>query len=395
MAGTLNEEHRWIWIVLDSVGIGAAPDAHRYGSSDEMSNTIVHIAQSVGQLKVPHLERLGLGCIDNIPGVAMKGCVGAYGRMREQSFGKDTTNGHMEFVGVVLSQPLPVYPKGFPREILDPFEKYVKKPVLCNRPASGTEVIKEFGPLHERTGRPIVYTSADSVFQVAAHESVVPVSTLYDWCEFARSLLVGEHGVGRVIARPFIGTEGQYTRTSNRRDFSLSFGDTVLNSLVNAGVQVTGIGKIHDIYGGSGISRSIHTENNADGMEQIVRTMREQPTGLIYANLVDFDALYGHRNNPEGFARAVEAFDVGLGEVISLMNETDILLITADHGCDPTVPGTDHTREMVPLLVYHKKMTGGISLGDRETFADIGASLAEDFHVALPPVGRSFLGDIL
>lgn len=385
---------RWIWIVLDSCGIGAAPDAAEYGQDDAQSNTLRHIAEAVNGLRVPHLERLGLGCIETLPGVRCDKPMAAYGRMREQSHGKDTTNGHWEFVGVILREPLPVYPHGFPPEIIEPFEAYVGKPVLCNRPASGTEVIREYGPLHQQTGRPIVYTSADSVFQIAAHEDVVPVETLYDWCRFARRLLTGPHAVGRVIARPFIGEPGHYVRTHRRKDFSLTFGDTVLHRLLESGIQVTGIGKIGDIYGGEGISESIHTENNADGMRQVLRRMATQQDGLIYANLVDFDSLYGHRNDPVGFARAVEAFDEQLGELLDNMRAGDVLCITADHGCDPTTPGTDHTREWVPLLVWVYGQQQGIPLGDRQTFADVGATLADAFGVSAPPVGTSFWGTL-
>lgn len=377
------------------MGIGAAPDAHRYGKSDEQSHTLRHIAQAVDGLKVPNLQRLGLGCIDEIPGVACSHPTGAFGKMREQSFGKDTTNGHWEFVGVVLRDPLPLYPEGFPKEVMEPFEKYVGKTALCNRPASGTVVIEEFGPLHERTGQPIVYTSGDSVFQVAAHESIVPVEQLYDWCQYARSILTGKHAVGRVIARPFTGTPGHYQRTDRRKDYSLSFGETVLNRVADAGYPVTGIGKIYDIYGGAGITQSVHTTSNQDGMDQLIAQMTQQSTGVIYANLVDFDALYGHRNNPVGFARAVEAFDVRLGEVFQTLTNDDVLCITADHGCDPTTPGTDHTREWVPLLCYRKDLNQAIALGDRSTFADIGATLAEYFGVEKPPIGTSFLSSVV
>lgn len=388
------QHRRWIWIVLDSVGIGAAPDAHLYGHSDEISNTLGHIAEAVGGLKVPHLAKLGLGCIIPLAGVPCDHPLCAYGTMVEQSRGKDTTNGHWEFVGVVLTEELPVYPEGFPPEIIEPFEAHVGKPVLCNRPRSGTEVIEEYGPQHMETGRPIVYTSADSVFQVAAHEDLVPIEQLYEWCAFARSILVGRHGVGRVIARPFLGAPGSFQRTDRRHDYSLSFGRTVLNELTDAGIPVTGIGKISDIYGGSGVSTSIHTIDNEDGMKKILQQMKVQSDGLIYANLVDFDAKYGHRNDPQGFADAIEFFDTQLGELLSLMQSNDVLIITADHGCDPTVPGTDHTRECVPLLVYHRKMSQGTLLGERQTFADIGATLAEDFRVPKPPVGESFLSKL-
>jgi len=382
---------RWIWIVLDSVGIGAAPDAHRYGTADEMSNTLQHIAQANGGLKIPNLARIGLGCVTDVPGVACDTAVGAYGRMRERSFGKDTTNGHWEFVGVVLDQPLPVYPDGFPEYIMAPFEAYVGKSALCNQPASGTEVIEQFGRQHQQTGQPIVYTSADSVFQIAAHEDVIPVAELYDWCQYVRQLLTGPDGVGRVIARPFVGSPGNYLRTAGRKDFSLTFGDTVLQHIQNAGYTVCGIGKIHDIYGGEGVSETIHTDGNEDGMNRIVEQLESQETGVIYANLVDFDALYGHRNDPLGFAGAVEAFDRRLPEVTKRMRAGDMLCITADHGCDPTVPGTDHTREWVPVLFWTPGMTAGLNLGQRDTFADVGATLAAYFAVPATSIGTNML----
>lgn len=388
------EKKRWIWIVLDSVGIGAAPDAERYGRGDANSHTLRHIAEAVGGLRVPHLAAMGLGCISAIPGVPCEAPVGAFGRMREQSWGKDTTNGHWEFVGVVLDKPLPVYPEGFPPEVMEPFERYVGKPALCNRPASGTEVIQQYGPEHERTGRPIVYTSADSVFQVAAHEDVVPVEVLYDWCRYARSILTGPHAVGRVIARPFTGSPGRYQRTHRRKDFSLTFGETVLNRVAARGYPVAGIGKIADIYGGSGITEAIHTENNMDGVDKLIAQLDRQDEGIVYVNLVDFDMLYGHRNDPVGFARAVEAFDARLPEIRERVRPGEVLCIVADHGCDPTTEGTDHTREWVPLLLWTPGMRRGVVLGDRETFADVGATLAEYFQVDPPPVGRSVLAQV-
>lgn len=385
---------RWIWIVLDSVGIGAAPDANHYGMADAQSNTLQHISEVNGGLEIPNLARLGIGCIDNIRGTACASPVGAYGRMQEQSFGKDTTNGHWEFVGVVLDKPLPVYPNGFPERIMTPFAAYVGQAALCNRPASGTVVIEDFGPEHQRTGQPIVYTSADSVFQIAAHEEVVSTATLYDWCAYARELLHGRDAVGRVIARPFTGTPGNYRRTSARKDFSLKFGETVLNHIQEAGYTVCGIGKIHDIYGGEGVSEAIHTDNNDDGMNRIIERLQTQEEGVIYANLVDFDALYGHRNDALGFAAAVEAFDKRLPEITTLLGPDDMLCITADHGCDPTVPGTDHTREWVPVLLWTPPMKVGVNLGNRNTFADIGATLAEYFNVPSTHIGTSMMPEI-
>lgn len=386
----MTSNRRWIWIVLDSCGIGAAPDAQSYGVADAQSNTIGHVASAVAGLKTPNLAKLGLGRIADVAGVESTAVCGAYGKMQEQSSGKDTTNGHWEFVGVILDKPLPTYPQGFPREILSPFEQYVGKPVLANKPASGTVVIEEYGKIHMETGRPIVYTSADSVFQIAAHEEIVPVATLYDWCTYARSILVGDHAVGRVIARPFKGTLGHFERTDNRRDYSLTFGNTVLNALDDAGIPVIGIGKIGDIYGGSGIQEAIHTHDNADGMNVLLKQMDNWSQGVLYVNLVDFDSKYGHRNDPIGFARAIEAFDVQLADVITKLRDTDVLCITADHGCDPTTPGTDHTREFVPLLVYHHGIRQAIDLGIRTTFADIGATLADFFSVKNPQAGSSF-----
>ncbi|WP_067617725.1 phosphopentomutase [Alicyclobacillus acidiphilus] len=387
-------DKRCIWIVLDSCGIGAAPDSEKYGEADAKSNTFAHVARHAGGLHVPNLARLGLGCIHPVDGVSTDDVTGAFGKMVERSAGKDTTNGHLEFVGVVLDKPMPTYPDGFPPEIIQPFEAYVGKPVLANRPASGTEIIKEFGEEHMRTGRPIVYTSADSVFQIAAHEDVVPVDRLYDWCEYARSILTGDHAVGRVIARPFVGQPGSFERTDRRRDFSLTFGNTVLNAIEDAGYPVIGIGKIGDIYGGSGISESVHTHDNEDGMRQLLRRCELHDHGLLYANLVDFDAKYGHRNDPVGFAKAIESFDVQLGELLKVLADGDLLCITADHGCDPTVPGTDHTREVVPLLMYHKGLHRAIDLGTRSTFADLGATIADFFGVSKPDVGVSFLADL-
>lgn len=388
--GRLDPRRRFIWVVLDSVGIGAAPDAGRYGASDTESNTLRHVARAVDGLHAPFLAKLGLGRVDDAPGLPQDGVVGAYGRMQEQSFGKDTTNGHWEYVGVVLRDPLPVYPNGFPQDVIRPFEQYIGQEVLCNRPASGTEVIEKYGEEHQATGRPIVYTSADSVFQVAAHEDVIPVEQLYDWCLFARTLLVGKHGVGRVIARPFIGCKGSYQRTHHRKDFSLTFGETVLNSLSRAGWPVSGIGKIGDIYGESGITEVIHTKDNMDGVDRLLEQLDKQERGLVFINLVDFDAKYGHRNDAVGFARAIEAFDRRLPEVLAKLRPTDTLFITADHGCDPTTPGTDHSREWVPLLVYQTNMTSAVDLGDRRTFADLGATLADAFELPPPPVGTSF-----
>lgn len=380
--------NRVILVVLDSCGIGEATDAAEYGDSG--SNTIGNIAKAVGGLRIPYLAKMGLGRIHSVEGVPNDPVFGAFGKMTEQSAGKDTTNGHWEMVGVKLENPLPTYPEGFPREIMDEFENKIGRKTLGNKPASGTEILKELGDEHMRTGYPIVYTSGDSVFQIAAHEEVIPVQELYRYCETAREMLVGPHGVGRVIARPFLGSNGQFTRTANRRDYSLLFGRTVLNELQEAGFNVIGVGKIEDIYGGSGITDATHTEDNMDGVDRTLKYMDASKSGLIFTNLVDFDAKYGHRNDPKGFAKAIEQFDARLPEIFAAMREDDLLILTADHGCDPTTPGTDHSREFVPLLVNSKKMQSAIDLGTRTTFADLGATLAENFGVPNPGIGTSF-----
>ncbi|WP_430734210.1 phosphopentomutase [Fodinisporobacter ferrooxydans] len=379
---------RTILIVLDSVGIGELPDAPEYG--DAGSNTIGNIAKAVGGLRIPNLEKLGIGNIYPIEGTKPLKATGNYGKMQETSAGKDTTNGHWEFVGVQLTRPLPTYPHGFPNDLIEEFERRIGRKILGNKPASGTEIINELGGLHVKTGCPIVYTSADSVFQVAAHEEVIPLDELYRICKIAREMLTGEHGVGRVIARPFIGSHGKYTRTGNRHDYSLHFGRTVLNELADAGLPVIGVGKIYDIYGGSGITKGIHTEGNMDGVDKTLEAMQQYPNGLLFANLVDFDMLYGHRNDPKGFARAIEDFDARLPEILASMREDDMLMITADHGCDPTTPGTDHSREYVPLLVYGRLLRQNVDLGIRNTFADIGATLADRHGVPKPSIGESF-----
>ena len=385
---------RVVFIVLDSVGIGAMYDAEEYG--DVGSNTIGNIAKAVGGLSIPNLERLGLGKIAPLQGVSADvAAIGNYGKMAELSAGKDTTNGHWEMMGIKLDKPLPTYPDGFPPEIMDEFERRIGRKTLGNKPASGTEIIKELGDEHVRTGCPIIYTSADSVFQIAAHEEVIPLEELYNMCKVARELLVGEHAVGRVIARPFIGSGGNYTRTANRHDYSRDFGRTVLNEMDEKGLTVMGIGKIYDIYGGSGVNGKVSTKNNMDGVDKTIEQMKQVEKGLIFANLVDFDALYGHRNDPEGFAKAIVDFDKRLPEILDALREDDLLVLTADHGCDPTHPGTDHTREYVPLLVYGKNATQGVDLGTRKTFADLGATIADNFGVNSTGLGESFLGAIV
>jgi phosphopentomutase len=385
---------RVILIVLDACGIGELPDAHLYG--DEGSNTIVNTAKAVGGLKLPNLEKLGLGNIDRIPGVnAQRGALSNYGKMAELSAGKDSTSGHWEIMGLVLKKPFPVYPQGFPPDIIRQFEKAINSKVLGNKPASGTEIIKELGEEHKRSGHPIVYTSADSVFQIAAHEEIIPVNKLYEMCMKARKILTGEHGVARVIARPFVGEPGSFKRTERRKDFSLPPPEnTVLDILKKNGIPVIGMGKIEDLFGGRGLTESIHTKNNSDGMDRLVGAMKKFDRGLLFINLIDFDMLWGHRNNPQAFASGLEDFDRRLPEILNLLGSADLLIITADHGCDPTTPSTDHSREYVPLLVYGKSIRKGVNLGIRKSFSDVGKTTAEIFKISGTKNGESFLKDL-
>lgn len=387
-------KRRVMLIVLDGVGIGALPDAHLY--DDEGSNTLGNIARQVG-LKLPHLTRLGLGNIAPLEGIEpQEQAQAAYGKMGERSPGKDTTTGHWEMAGIILDKPFPVYPEGFPPEIIEEFEKRIGKKVLGNKPASGTVIIEELGEEHMATGKPIVYTSADSVFQIAAHEEVIPLEELYRMCEVARELLQGDHAVGRVIARPFVGTPGNFQRTANRHDYSLAPPSPNMLELVQRkGLEVIGVGKIGDIYAGKGITRSIPTKSNMDGVDQTVRTWREMKAGLLFTNLVDYDMKYGHRNNAQGFAEALEEFDARLPELMGILEDDDLLIITADHGVDPTTPSTDHSREYVPLLIYGKKVKSGVNLGVRSTFADVGATIAEYLGAGAPPNGESMLGMLM
>lgn len=381
-------------IILDSVGIGEMPDAADY--RDQGCNTIGNCALAAGGLKLPHLGRLGLGNIGPIKGVPpVDKPAGAYGKMEEKSPGKDTTTGHWELSGIVLPAPFPLYPDGFPPEIMDVFEARIGRKVLGNKAASGTGIIDELGEQHMQTARPIVYTSADSVFQIAAHEEIIPLSELYSMCETAREILSGPHAVGRVIARPFIGRPGSFQRTSNRHDYSIKPPQpTMLNLLQDHGLEVMAVGKIKDIFAGSGISRSVYTKNNMDGVDKTLDYMREKSNrGLIFTNLVDFDSAYGHRRDPQGYARALEAFDQRLPEILDALRDDEILMMTADHGCDPTFSGSDHTREYVPLLVYGKKVIPGTNLGTRRSFADLGATIAGLFGLGLP-AGESFVETI-
>jgi phosphopentomutase len=387
---------RVILLVMDSAGVGALPDAGRYG--DEGAHTLGHVAEravaQTGGFELPALQRLGLGNITPLAGMSpARPATGAFGKCAEISAGKDTSTGHWEMAGLEIEKAFPLFPHGFPEEILAPFRTRTGRGVLGNVPASGTEIIDELGAEHMRTGALIVYTSGDSVFQIAAHEDVVPVAELYRYCEIAREIL-DPYQVGRVIARPFVGPgPGRFQRTYNRHDYSIPPpAPTVLDHLAGAGVDVVGVGKIHDIYVGQGLTRNVKSEGNADGMEKTMGLLETVERGMIFNNLVDFDAKYGHRRDPAGYYTCLREFDEALGRLIArLRPERDLLLITADHGTDPTMPGSDHTREYVPILAYGPGAAAGVDLGTRSTFADIGATVADVFAVAPPPRGTSFL----
>ncbi|EGW36410.1 phosphopentomutase [Desulfosporosinus sp. OT] len=385
---------RVIIIVLDSVGIGEMPDAGDYG--DQGSHTLGNIARLRGGLHLPFLEKLGLGNIDFITGVSAQPVPeGSFGKMSERSLGKDTTSGHWEMAGVILESALPTFPRGFPKEFIERYESAIGRKVIGNKVASGTEIIQRLGEEHVQTGKPIVYTSADSVFQVAAHENVIPLSELMRICQIAREMLTDELQVGRVIARPFLGEVGQFYRTSNRHDFALEPPRKILLEYVQErGLEVCAVGKIYDIYAGRGISDYVTTKGNMEGVDKTLEYMTKVKSGLIMANLVDFDMLYGHRNDVEGYARALEAFDERLPEIYAVLCPEDILIITADHGCDPTLPGTDHTREYVPLLVYGPTLKKGVDLGVRSSFADLGATVVEYLQTESISEGKSFLSMI-
>ena len=384
--------NRVIWIVLDSVGIGEMPDAAAYG--DAGSDTLGNIAKQ-RPLHLPNLCRLGLANIKPLHGLepAAKP-IGDFGKCALASPGKDTTTGHWEMAGIHLEKPLPLFPQGFPPEIMEPFEARIGRRTLGNKAASGTEIIDELGEEHVRTGSPIVYTSADSVFQIAAHEDVIPLFELYKICETARDLLRGPFEVGRVIARPFTGEPGSFTRTSNRHDYAVPPPKgMLLDQLAAKGVEIYSIGKIFDVFLGRGIGEQQKTKSNADGMEKTLRAMDDLDCGLIFVNLVDFDMLYGHRNNVEGYAKALEEVDAWLPSLEEKLQAGDLLILTADHGCDPTTPSTDHSREYVPLLVYGKSAAHGVNLGVRATLSDIGQTVAENFGTQIVE-GKSFLGEL-
>ena len=383
-------------IVLDSFGIGCAPDAADFG--DGRCNTLASLTTSP-ELHAPNLTKLGLFNIDGVGcGTPADSPIGTFARLRELSRGKDTTIGHWEIAGIVSEQPMPTYPNGFPTELLERLSAACDgKKILCNKPYSGTQVIHDYGREQEETGGLIVYTSADSVLQIAANEADVPVERLYDYCRAAREIMQGEHGVGRIIARPYVGSYPNYERTAHRHDFSLDpTGDTMMDALVQQGREVIAVGKISDIFAGRGVTRSTGVnENNADGMEKTLRIQQEDFTGLCFVNLVDFDMTYGHRRDIAGYARATTEFDVQLGTFMEHMREDDVLMITADHGCDPGAPGTDHTREYVPLLVYGAPIRKGVNLGTYPTFAMIGATVADMFGAGLTTKGESLLPRIL
>ena len=386
---------RAIIIVLDSVGIGELPDAVRFG--DKGCNTLANIAMSVGGLCLPNLEHLGIGKIHAISGVSEDVAANAhYGKMLEESAAKDTTVGHWEISGIITKKPFPTYPKGFPEEVIKRFTQAIGRSTLGNKPASGTEIIKELGQKHIETGYPIVYTSADSVFQIAACEDIISVESLYGMCKHARDILKGEHNVGRVIARPFVRNSGEYVRTERRKDFSLSPpGDTLLDKIKKEGYDVIDVGKIGDIFSHRGLTQEVLTSDNDDGISKTIECIKKKNKGIIFTNLNDFDMKFGHRNDPSGYAEALKAFDQRLPEILRELKKQDILIITADHGCDPTTPGTDHTREYVPLLVYGKTLGNPISLGIRQSFADVGATVAEILQIADFDAGKSFLKEII
>ena len=386
---------RIVWIILDSVGMGELPDAKDF--DDEGTHTIGHVAEKNGGLNIPNMVKLGLGNIDGMINIdKVKNADGCYGKAREISKGKDTTVGHWEMTGIYSKEKFPTYPNGFPQEIIDEFcEKTGVKGVLGNEVASGTEIIKRLGDEHIKTKKPIIYTSADSVFQIACHEDVFAPDELYRLCEVAREILKGKHGVARVIARPFVGENGNYTRTSNRRDFSLKPTESnLLSYMKKSGYDVIAIGKIEDIFAGVGITEAIHTKDNQDGIDKTIEYINKDNEGIIFTNLVEFDSKWGHRNDYFGYAKGLEEFDARLPEIISALRDDDILIINSDHGCDPTTKGTDHTREYIPILIYGKNLKSNISIGERETFADIGATIAQIYNIDKLDIGQSFWGNI-
>ncbi len=383
--------NRVVLVILDSVGIGELPDAQEYG--DEGSNTVGNIVKTCGKLNIPNMCRLGFGKIKGVDYADVPASIcGNYGRMAEVSKGKDTITGHWEIAGIHVEKPFPVYPSGFPDDVINEFRRITGRNVLGNYAASGTKIINVLGREHINSGSPIVYTSADSVFQIAAHEAVIPLDELYALCRKSRNMLRGTHGVGRVVARPFIGEYPNFVRTKNRRDFSIEpIGTTILDEMTKKGLPVAAIGKIEDIFSGEGISEAIHTRDNMHGMDVTLNYLHTLEKGLIFTNLVDFDMLYGHRNDAPGYKKAIEDFDMRLSELIDNLRADDLLIITADHGCDPVTLSTDHSREYVPLLVYGKSIAQGVDLGTRGTFSDIACTIADIFDIGHAFPGISFL----
>ena len=384
-------------VVLDSVGIGEMPDAWKYG--DEGSNTLYAASQSE-HFVMNHMKKLGLFHIDGVrekfqAESSEATFEGSIARLAESSNGKDTTTGHWEIAGIISEKPFPTYPNGFPEEVIRDFEERTGRKAICNLPYSGTDVIMDFGREHMETGALIVYTSADSVFQIAAHEDIVPVQELYRYCEIARELLQGEHAVGRVIARPFTGEYPNFARTSNRHDYSLAPSKTMLDQLSSAGYDVLAVGKIYDIYAGKGITDTVRTQNNEEGIERLIERMDRDFNGICFVNLVDFDMIYGHRNNVDGYAKALTYFDSQLPRILKGLKEEDVLMITADHGCDPATPSTDHSREYIPLVIYGNNINKGVNVGTRDTFSDIAATILDYFELKPEVDGTSFLGEIL
>lgn len=396
---TVRRDPRAVVLVLDSVGVGALPDAHLYG--DEGANTLANTARAAGGLNMPNLGAMGLGNVTEILGVPRRSrALASWGRNAEASAGKDTTTGHWEMMGLHLTQPFPTYPQGFPVAVMDAFTRETGEGWLGNTPASGTAIIQELGDEHVRTGKPIVYTSADSVFQIAAHEDVISVERLYEMCSIAReAVCVGEHAVGRVIARPFIGPDpaGAYVRTHRRRDFAVApFEPTVLDRLADRGIVSYGIGKIGEIFAWQGICESPHSEDNMHGFDNLIERVASLTPGFVFANLVDFDMIWGHRNDAEGYARGLEAVDARIPELLDAMIDGDLLIITADHGCDPTMPSTDHSREYTPVIAKVKGVDSGVDLGVRSTFSDVGETVLDFYGLAgACGRGRSFLADVL
>jgi phosphopentomutase len=382
-------------IVLDGVGAGELPDADEYG--DRGSNSLSNTARVLGGIHLPNMGEIGLGNITPMPGVLPREHTrGAYGKCQEISKGKDSVTGHWELMGVEVKRPFPTYPNGFPKEVLDEFTRLTGYEVLGNKPASGTEIMKELGEEHLRTGKPIVYTSADSVFQIAAHEDIIPIKEQYRICAIARDMLKGDHAVGRVIARPFIGENAaNFSRTKRRHDYPLlAPSDTMLDTLVKAGHQVYATGKIDDLFGNRGISKTHHSVFNMESIQAMVDFMDEEFTGLLFANLVEFDMTYGHRNDVKGYAQKLEEFDAFLPTIRAKMQDSDVAMIVADHGVDPTTPSTDHSREYIPLLVFGKQVKNDVNLGIRQSFADVAATIGEAFNVTPPQIGKSFLKEI-